>query len=40
VYLDHIGGDMASPADFLRGGAVHFGERLGVDLAAGFEVVG
>ena len=40
VYLDHIGGDMASPDEFLRGGATHFGQRLGVELAAGFEVVG
>lgn len=40
TYLENIGGDMASPADFLRGGATHFGERLGVDLAAAFEVIG
>jgi LmbE family N-acetylglucosaminyl deacetylase len=40
VYLEHIGGAMASPDEFLRGGATHFGERLGVDLAAAFEVIG
>jgi len=40
VYLEHIGGAMASPDEFLRGGARHFGERLGVELAAAFEVIG
>jgi LmbE family N-acetylglucosaminyl deacetylase len=40
VYLEHIGGTMASPEAFLRDGATHFGERLGVELAAAFEVIG
>ena len=40
TYLEHIGGSMASPDEFLRGGATHFGERLGVPLAAAFEVIG
>jgi LmbE family N-acetylglucosaminyl deacetylase len=40
VYLENIGGAMASPDEFLRGGATHFGERLGVPLAAAFEVIG
>ena len=40
VYLEHIGGAMALPDEFLRGGATHFGERLGVELAAAFEVIG
>jgi len=40
TYLENIGGAMASPADFLRDGASHFGERLGVELAAAFEVIG
>ncbi len=40
AYLENIGGAMASPEDFLRGGATQFGERLGVELAAAFEVIG
>ncbi len=39
VYLEHLGGDMASPDDFLRGGASEVGPRLGVELAAGFELI-
>lgn len=40
VYLDNLGGDMADPATFLRGAAEAAGRRLGVELAAAFEVVG
>ncbi|MBL8777593.1 MAG: PIG-L family deacetylase [Acidimicrobiales bacterium] len=40
TYLDNLGGDMASPAAFLRDNAAGAGERLGVDLAATFEVIG
>lgn len=40
VYLDALGGDMANPEAFLRRGAEAAGERLGVALAAAFEVVG
>jgi LmbE family N-acetylglucosaminyl deacetylase len=40
VYLENLAGTMASPAEFLRAGATQFGERLGVDLAAAFEVIG
>ncbi len=40
VYLANIGGDMASPDAFLRGGATATGEELGVELAASFEIVG
>ena len=40
VYLEHIGGAMSSPEEFLRAGATQVGERLGVDLAAAFEVIG
>jgi LmbE family N-acetylglucosaminyl deacetylase len=39
VYLDHLGGDMASPDAFLRAAATEAGRRLGVDLAAAFEIV-
>ena len=39
AYLENLGGAMASPDEFLRGGATHFGERLGVELAAAFEVI-
>jgi len=39
LYLDHLGGDMANPADFLRGGAVAAGSQLGVELAASFEII-
>lgn len=40
VYLDNLGGDMADPATFLRGAAEAAGARLGVELAAAFELVG
>ena len=40
VYLQNIGGDMASPDEFLRGGAIEAGEALGVELAASFEIIG
>ena len=40
VYLENLGGDMASPAEFLRSSAATAGARLGVPLAATFEVVG
>ncbi|MGI9595890.1 MAG: PIG-L deacetylase family protein [Acidimicrobiales bacterium] len=40
VYLENIGGEMADPAEFLRGGAVAAGARLGVELATTFEIVG
>lgn len=40
VYLEHLGGDMASPDAFLRRAAAASGPRLGVELAATFEVVG
>jgi LmbE family N-acetylglucosaminyl deacetylase len=39
VYLEHLGGDMASPDEFLRGAATAAGERLGCELAASFEVI-
>lgn len=39
VYLEHLGGDMASPETFLRSGAASAGERVGVELAASFELV-
>ena len=40
VYLEHLGGDMASPEEFLRGAAAAGGERLGTPLAATFEIIG
>jgi LmbE family N-acetylglucosaminyl deacetylase len=40
VYLEHLGGDMASAGDFLREAAEATGPRLGVPLATAFEVVG
>jgi LmbE family N-acetylglucosaminyl deacetylase len=40
VYLDNLGGEMAAPADFLRGAAAGAGAQLGVELAAAFELVG
>jgi len=40
VYLANIGGDMASPDAFLRGGARAVGQELGVELAASFEIIG
>lgn len=39
TYLASISGPMADPEAFLRSGAVATGERLGVELAVGFEVV-
>ncbi|MEO1060375.1 MAG: PIG-L deacetylase family protein [Actinomycetota bacterium] len=40
LYLRELGGDMASPDDFLRPHAVAAGASLGVELATTFEVVG
>ena len=40
TYLEHLGGDMASPDAFLRSAAADAGERFGVELAATFEVIG
>lgn len=40
VYLEHLGGDMASADAFLRQAAEATGPRLGVPLATAFEVVG
>ena len=40
VYLEHLGGDMANAGDFLRRAAEASGPRIGVELAATFEVVG
>jgi LmbE family N-acetylglucosaminyl deacetylase len=40
VYLENLGGDMASPGRFLREAAASSGSRLGVALATTFEVVG
>ncbi len=40
AYLDGLSGDMASPDAFLRGPATAGGERLGVELAATFEIIG
>jgi LmbE family N-acetylglucosaminyl deacetylase len=40
VYLDNLGGAMADPSGFLRGMAEAAGPRLGVELAATFEVIG
>ncbi len=39
LYLDNLGGEMASPDEFLRGPAATSGQSLGVDLAAVFELV-
>jgi LmbE family N-acetylglucosaminyl deacetylase len=39
VYLSHLSGDMADPAQFLRTNAEASGARLGVDLAAAFELI-
>ena len=39
VYLANLGGDMASPDTFLRGAAEAGGIRLGVPLAATFELI-
>ncbi|MBT8241997.1 MAG: PIG-L family deacetylase [Acidimicrobiia bacterium] len=40
VYLGNLAGDMASPAEFLRGPAEHAGAEMGVELATTFEVIG
>ncbi len=40
TYLEALGGDQAAPDDFLRQSAAAAGARLGVDLAATFEVIG
>jgi LmbE family N-acetylglucosaminyl deacetylase len=40
VYLEHLGGELASPGEFLRRAAESSGPRLGVPLATTFEVVG
>jgi LmbE family N-acetylglucosaminyl deacetylase len=40
TYLAHLGGDMASPDEFLRGAATAAGARFGVELAATFEIIG
>ncbi len=39
LYLTHLGGDLADPGQFLRQAAEATGPRLGVALAAAFEVV-
>lgn len=39
VYLDHLGGEMAEPDRFLRPAAEAAGRRLGVALAAAFELI-
>ncbi|MEM9652914.1 MAG: PIG-L deacetylase family protein [Actinomycetota bacterium] len=39
VYLQNLGGDMASPDGFLRGGATAAGEAFGVALATTFEII-
>lgn len=39
VYLEHLGGDMAEPDAFLRDAATAAGARLGVELAASFELI-
>ncbi len=40
IYLDNLGGDMASPDQFLRAGAEAAGAAFGVALATTFEIVG
>lgn len=40
TYLDNLGGDMAAPADFLRGPATEAGAALGVEFATTFELIG
>ncbi|MFW2383939.1 MAG: PIG-L deacetylase family protein [Acidimicrobiales bacterium] len=40
VYLSNLAGDMASPAEFLRGPAEGAGAEIGVELAARFELIG
>lgn len=39
LYLSNLGGEMASPAEFLRGPATSSGAAVGVDLAATFEII-
>lgn len=39
VYLDNLGGEMASPDAFLRGAASEAGAAFGTELAATFEVI-
>lgn len=39
VYLEHLGGDMASPSEFLQGAARAAGEQFGVEFAAAFEII-
>lgn len=39
TYLEHLGGDMASPDAFLRDGAASTGARFGAELAASFEII-
>ena len=40
LYLENLGGDMASPDSFLRDAASATGPRIGVELATAFEVIG
>jgi LmbE family N-acetylglucosaminyl deacetylase len=40
TYLDALGGEMASPASFLRANAEQAGPLIGVELATTFEVIG
>ncbi len=40
VYLNNLGGDMASPYEFLRGPAAGAGADFGVELATTFEIIG
>jgi LmbE family N-acetylglucosaminyl deacetylase len=39
VYLEHLGGAMASPDTFLREYAAATGEGIGVEFATGFEII-
>lgn len=39
LYLEHLDGDMVSPDGFLRGAATANGERIGMPLAATFEII-
>ncbi len=40
MYLENLGGDVATAGDSIRQAAVATGPRLGVDLAAAFELIG
>jgi LmbE family N-acetylglucosaminyl deacetylase len=40
MYLEHLGGHMASPDEFLRGTARQVGASFGVELATSFELIG